>query len=84
MTCILKTELYAYILKDEPFLEFFSSIWANKYEIFLEKKKKLFVYEPKEYGEDEHPTLQDLGNGHWLYGTQEEIDEAKKIRFGEG
>ena len=50
----------------------------------LEKKKKLFVYEPKEYGENDHPSLQDLGNGHWLYGTQEEIDAAKKKRFGEG
>jgi oligopeptide transport system ATP-binding protein len=48
----------------------------------LEKKKKLFVYEPKEYGENEHPALVDLGNGHWLYGTPEEIDEAKKKRFG--
>ena len=48
----------------------------------LEKKKKLFVYEPKEYGENEHPELTDLGNGHWLYGTPEEIEAAKQKRFG--
>ena len=48
----------------------------------LEKKKKLFVYEPKTYGENEHPALTDLGNGHWLYGTPEEIEAAKKKRFG--
>ncbi len=49
----------------------------------LEKKKKLFVYEPKEYGESDHPSLQDLGNGHWLYGTPEEINGARRKRFGE-
>ncbi len=48
----------------------------------LEKKKKLFVYEPKEYGENEKPALVDLGNGHWLYGTPDEIEAAKKKRFG--
>ena len=47
----------------------------------LEKKKKLFVYEPKEYGESDHPELVDLGNGHWLYGTAEEIEEARHKRF---
>ena len=48
----------------------------------LEKKMKLFVYEPKEYGENEHPELVDLGNGHWLYGTPDEIEAAKQKRFG--
>ena len=47
----------------------------------LEKKKKLFVYEPKEYGESDQPELVDLGNGHWLYGTAEEIEEARHKRF---
>ena len=48
----------------------------------LEKKKKLFVYTPEEYGPSENPQLMDLGNGHMLYGTPEEIEEAKKKRFG--
>ena len=45
----------------------------------LEKKKKLFVYEPKEYGENEHPELVDLGNGHWLYGTPDELAHYERI-----
>ena len=48
----------------------------------LEKKKKLFVYTPEEYGPSENPQLTDLGNGHMLYGTPEEIEEAKRKRFG--
>ena len=48
----------------------------------LEKKKKLFVYTPEEYGPSENPQLTDLGNGHMLYGTPEEIEAAKKKRFG--
>ena len=48
----------------------------------LEKKKKLFVYTPENYGASENPSLQDLGNGHMLYGTPDEIEEAKRKRFG--
>ena len=48
----------------------------------LEKKKKLFVYTPEEYGPSENPQLTDLGNGHMLYGTPKEIEEAKRKRFG--
>ncbi len=47
----------------------------------LEKKKKLFVYEPKLYTEDEKPELTDLGNGHLVYGTEEEIAQYRKLRF---
>ncbi|MBQ3706012.1 MAG: ATP-binding cassette domain-containing protein [Clostridia bacterium] len=48
----------------------------------LEKKKKLFVYTPEEYGPDANPQLTDLGNGHMLYGTPDEIEAARKKRFG--
>ena len=49
----------------------------------LEKKKKLFVYEPKTYADDEaQPVLTDIGNGHLVYGNAEEIAQYKRIRFG--
>ena len=49
----------------------------------LEKKKKLFVYQPKEYGPDEEqPKLVDIGNGHMVYGNSEEIEACKVARYG--
>ena len=49
----------------------------------LEKKKKLFVYQPKEYGPDvEQPKLVDIGNGHMVYGNSEEIEACKAVRYG--
>ena len=48
----------------------------------LEKKKKLFVYTPAEYGPGEEPKLVDIGNGHMVYGSEKEIAEYKRIRFG--
>ncbi len=49
----------------------------------LEKKKKLFVYEPREYSEDgEQPKLVDIGNGHWVFGDTQEIEEYRKVRNG--
>ncbi|MBR6300600.1 MAG: ATP-binding cassette domain-containing protein [Clostridia bacterium] len=49
----------------------------------LEKKKKLFVYQPKEYGPDEEqPKLVDIGNGHMVYGNSEEIEACKAVRYG--
>ena len=49
----------------------------------LEKKKKLFVYQPKEYGSDEEqPKLVDIGNGHMVYGNSEEIEACKVVRYG--
>ena len=49
----------------------------------LEKKKKLFVYQPKEYGPDEEqPKLVDIGNGHMVYGNSEEIEACKVVRYG--
>ena len=47
----------------------------------LEKQKKLFVYEPRVYGENERPALTDLGNGHMIYGTEEEIEAYRAKRF---
>ncbi|MBQ9196572.1 MAG: ATP-binding cassette domain-containing protein [Clostridia bacterium] len=49
----------------------------------LEKKKKLFVYTPREYDESgEQPKLADIGNGHMVYGNSQEIAQYKAIRFG--
>ena len=48
----------------------------------LEKKKKLFVYTPKEYKDGDKIALQDIGNGHLVRGTAEEIEVYKKKRFG--
>lgn len=50
----------------------------------LENEKELFVYDPSihDYSE-EQPHMVDLGNGHFIYGSDSEIAEYKKIRFGE-
>lgn len=47
----------------------------------LEKKKKLFVYTPTEYNSGDEPQLTDIGNGHFVYGSREEIERYKQIRF---
>jgi oligopeptide transport system ATP-binding protein len=49
----------------------------------IEKEKKLLVYDPSmhDYSTDE-PSLVDLGNGHMVFGNAKEIEEYKKIRFG--
>ncbi|MCQ2087843.1 MAG: ATP-binding cassette domain-containing protein [Bacilli bacterium] len=48
----------------------------------LEKNKELFVYEPdKCHDYSVHkPSLVDIGNGHFVYGNEEEIANYKKIR----
>lgn len=50
----------------------------------LENEKELFVYDPSihDYSE-EQPHMVDLGNGHFIYGSDSEIAEYKRIRFGE-
>ena len=49
----------------------------------LEKKKKLFIYNPREYDANgEQPRLADIGNGHMVFGDSAEIEQYKKIRFG--
>ncbi|MBP5304446.1 MAG: ATP-binding cassette domain-containing protein [Lachnospiraceae bacterium] len=49
----------------------------------IEKEKKLLVYDPTmhDYSTDQ-PSLVDLGNGHMVFGNAKEIEEYKKIRFG--
>ena len=50
----------------------------------IEKDKKLLVYDPSMHDyETEKPELVDLGNGHMVFGNTAEIEQYKKIRFGE-
>ena len=49
----------------------------------LEKEKELFVYDAKsmhDYSVNK-PSLVDIGNGHFVYGNEEEIENYKKVRF---
>ena len=48
----------------------------------LEKNKKLFVYDPSlhDYSVNK-PHMEDLGNGHFIYGNDEELEHYKKVRF---
>ncbi len=49
----------------------------------IEKNKKLFVYDPEMYRyENDEPKLVDLGNGHFVFGDEREIEQYHKIRFG--
>ena len=47
----------------------------------LEKNKVLFTYDPSvhDYSEDK-PELVDIGNNHFVYGNEKEIEEYKAIR----
>ncbi len=47
----------------------------------LEKNKVLFTYDPTvhDYSEDK-PSLQDIGNNHFVFGNAKEIEEYKAIR----
>lgn len=48
----------------------------------LEKNKKLFVYDPSlhDYSVDK-PHMEDLGNGHFIYGNDAELEHYKSVRF---
>ncbi len=50
----------------------------------IEKSKKLYVYEPSKVHDYsvEKPSMVDLGNGHFIYGSPSEIERYKRIRFG--
>lgn len=49
----------------------------------IEKRKKLFVYDPAMHDyENEKPELVDIGNGHFVFGSQSEIEKYKAARFG--
>jgi len=49
----------------------------------VEKDKKLFVYEPEKMHDYsvEQPSLVDIGNGHFVYGSPSEIEKYKQARF---
>ena len=51
----------------------------------IEKEKKLLIYNPSELHDYsvEQPSLVDIGNGHMVFGSPSEIEQYKKIRFGE-
>ncbi|MBO5280109.1 MAG: ABC transporter ATP-binding protein, partial [Clostridia bacterium] len=47
----------------------------------LEKRKKLFAYDPSVHDYSEcKPSLQDIGHGHYVFGSDSEIAEYKRIR----
>ena len=47
----------------------------------LEKNKKLFVYDMSMHDYSvEKPSLVDIGNGHFVYGSPSEIEKYKEIR----
>ncbi len=48
----------------------------------LEKNKKLFVYNPSlhDYSVNK-PHMEDLGNGHFIYGNDAELEHYKSVRF---
>ncbi len=50
----------------------------------LEKKKKLFIYDPSvhNYDENNKPSLVDIGHGHFIFGSPSEIEDYKAIREG--
>lgn len=47
----------------------------------LEKKKKLFVYDPSQhdYSEDK-PEMVCIGHNHYIFGNKKEIEEYKRVR----
>lgn len=47
----------------------------------LEKKKKLFVYDPSQhdYSEDK-PEMVCIGHDHYIFGNKKEIEEYKRVR----
>jgi len=48
----------------------------------LEKNKKLITYDAKDhvYGENDNPQLVNIGFDHFVYGSEKEIAEYRKIR----
>jgi oligopeptide transport system ATP-binding protein len=47
----------------------------------IEKNKQLFVYDTKMHDySTEEPSLVDIGNGHFVFGSPSEIEKYKKIR----
>lgn len=48
----------------------------------LEKHKVLYTYDPSmhNYTDETHPELVDIGHGHYVYGSPEEIAEYRALR----
>lgn len=48
----------------------------------LEKHKVLYTYDPSmhNYTDETHPELVDIGHGHFVYGSSEEIAEYRALR----
>lgn len=46
----------------------------------LEKAKVLCTYEPKVYGDDEVTSMKCIGHGHYVFGTDEEIEVYRTMR----
>ena len=48
----------------------------------LEKNKSLFIYDPSihKYDDEHQPSLVDIGHGHFVFGSEEEIASYRKER----
>lgn len=47
----------------------------------LEKRKKLFVYDPSQHDySEEKPEMVCIGHNHYIFGNKKEIEEYRKIR----
>ena len=51
----------------------------------IEKEKQLFVYDKRMHDySTEQPSLVDIGNGHFVFGSPSEIEKYKEIRYPSG
>ena len=51
----------------------------------IEKEKQLFVYDKHMHDySKEQPSLVDIGNGHFVFGSPSEIEKYKEIRYPSG
>ena len=51
----------------------------------IEKEKQLFVYDKRMHDySKEQPSLVDIGNGHFVFGSPSEIEKYKEIRYPSG
>ena len=49
----------------------------------LEREKTLFIYDASQHDYSVNkPSLVNIGNGHFIYGNEEEIAHYKEVRFG--
>ena len=51
----------------------------------IEKEKQLFVYDKRMHDySTEQPSMVDIGNGHFVFGSPSEIEKYKEIRYPSG